>query len=84
MTDQPGVLMIIGGAFILVGIVLYLWDRHESLAYRDQLMQRPDMREFLTNWPPHWWLKTLHLGGSISLAIGIVLLGLGLIFHFTG
>ena len=84
MTDQPGALMIIGGVFILIGIVLYLWDRHESLAYHDQLMQRHDMREFLTNWPPRWWLKAFYLGGSISLAIGIVLLGLGLIFHFTG
>jgi len=84
MTDQPGVLMLIGGVFILFGIGLYLWDRRESLAYRNQLMQRPDMREFLTNWPPHWWLKALRLGGMISLAIGIVLLGLGLILQFTG
>lgn len=83
MTDQPGVLMIIGGVFILIGIVLYLWDRHESLAYRNQLMQRPDMREFLTNWPPHWWLKTLRFGGSISLAIGVILLGLGLVLRWT-
>ena len=84
MTDQPGVMMIVGGVFILIGIILYVLDQRESLAYRDQLMQKPDMREFLTNWPPRWWLKTLRLGGRISLAIGIVLLGLGLIFHFTG
>lgn len=81
--DQAVVLMIIGGSFVLFGVALYVWDRHESLAYRDKLMQRPDMREFMTNWPPRWWLKTLQFGGTIAVVVGVVLLILGIIFRAT-
>lgn len=76
--------MIIGGAFMLFGISLYVWNRRENLAYRDRLMRRPDMREFMTGWPPRWWLKTLQLGGTIALVVGLALLVMGIVFHTSG
>jgi hypothetical protein len=81
--DQSSMVMIVGGAFIFVGLVLFVMDRRESAAYRDRLMSKHDMVEFMTNWPPRWWLKALELGGVISVAVGVVLLGLGLILHWT-
>lgn len=82
--DQSFVILIIGGAFIVFGAILFLWNRHENLAYRDKLMTRYDMREFMTNWPPHWWLKTLQTGGIISAVVGAGLLVLGLILNLKG
>ncbi|MBI2858734.1 MAG: hypothetical protein HYX90_06625 [Chloroflexi bacterium] len=77
--DQSIVLMIIGAAFVAFGFILFVWGHHETSVYREKLMHRYDMREFMTNWPPRWWLKTLHLGGGIALAVGAALAVLGLI-----
>lgn len=82
--EQSVVILIIGGAFIVFGAILFLWDRHENLAYRDKLMTRYDMREFMTSWPPRWWLKTLEMGGIISAIVGVGLLILGLILSLNG
>ncbi len=81
--EQSVVLMIIGGAFVVFSVILFLWGRHERLAYRDQLAQRYDLREFLTNWPPRWWLKTLHLGGTIAIIVGGALLFIGLFIRIS-
>lgn len=82
--DQSIVILIIGGAFIVFGAILFLWDRHENLAYRDKLMTRYDMREFMTAWPPRWWLKTLEMGAIISAIVGVGLLILGLVLILNG
>ncbi|MDO8473617.1 MAG: hypothetical protein Q7T05_07365 [Dehalococcoidia bacterium] len=82
--EQTTVILIVGGAFIIFGAILFLWDRRENLAYRDKLISRHDMREFMTAWPPRWWLKTLQLGGIISLIVGVGLLILGLVLRLKG
>lgn len=74
MPEKPLPLAILGVAFLLVGVVLALIGAREERAYDRSLASRPDLREFLTGWPPRSWRKTLIIGGVTGLAAGIVLL----------
>ena len=73
--------LILGCVFIVFGIAMFLWARSERLAYRDKLTRMRDMREFMTNWPPRWWVNSLNIGGVIAVPIGIILLIMGLVFR---
>ena len=82
--DDSSLVLLIGGIFLAVGFIFVLWGLRERKAYMSSLVERQDMREFLTRWPERWWLNTLVMGGWIALAVGAVLLVLGLIFWLTG
>lgn len=77
-------IIVLGIIFISFGGVMFLWGHHERLTYRDALTQKPDMREFMTNWPPRWWLYTLDVGGFAAMAVGVVLLAIGLALLRSG
>jgi uncharacterized membrane protein YwaF len=78
------IMMVMGGVFILLGLVAMFWDRREAKSYYDSLSSRPDSREFLDHWPPRPQFGALKIGGWIAIAIGVIMLIIGLIFWLWG
>ena len=76
--------IVLGGFFVLFGLVFLWWGKKEERAYRDSLMYRRDLREFMTGWPPRRGAGALKLGGWISLAIGIPLLIVAAVLWLQG
>jgi len=74
------IMMGMGGFFILLSIICFLWARSEERGINNALSRRRDLREFLTRWPPSIEPGALRLGGWIMIAIGIVLIILGGVF----
>ena len=71
------VMMGIGGFFLTLGIISFLWARGEERGLNHSLSQRPDLREFLTRWPSRIEPGALRVGGWILVAMGLVLIILG-------
>lgn len=81
--DDHSIVALVGGIFLVVGIIFLAWGFRERRGYLDSLVQRRDMREFLTRWPERWWLNTLMVGGWVGLSLGVILLILGLVFWLS-
>ena len=81
--DDHSLVALLGGVFLAVGIAFLVWGFRERKGYLNSLVQRLDMREFLTRWPERWWLNTLMVGGWIGLSVGLILLVLGLVYWLT-
>lgn len=79
------VLMGIGGLFLLIGLGAIIWGRMEEKSYFDALSTRTnDFREFLDHWPPRPQFGALKIGGWITIAIGVAMLGVGGVFWVWG
>jgi hypothetical protein len=66
-----------GGFFILLGIIGFLWGRYEERTYYDSIAGRPDVREFLDHLP---WRPEPHaiiVGARIATIVGLALLIFG-------
>lgn len=74
------IMMGMGGFFLLLAIISFLWARGEERGINDALSRRRDLREFVTRWPPHIEPGALRAGGWILIATGLVLIILGGIF----
>ena len=74
------IVMGIGGFFILLAIVFFLWARGEERGLNYGLSRRSDLREFLTRWPHRIEPAALRVGGWISIIVGVVLIILGGVF----
>lgn len=57
-----------------------MWASREETHYLDVVSHRPDVREFLERWPPRIEPRALRIGGWIAMAVGLVLLAMGVIF----
>ena len=71
---------IMGVIFSLLGSGLVVWGRIEEKAYYENITKRPDAKEFLTHLPFRPEPGGLKAGGYISLAIGLVMLVMALVF----
>lgn len=78
------IFLIIGGVFVVVGIIMYLVGRREESRYYDSLYTRTDIKEFLRRFPKHPEPLALKIGGRISVAVGVVMSILGGIFWRLG
>jgi len=68
-------LLILGSIFALVGLIaIILWIR-ENRRRDIELVQRWDLREYMTHWPERAWLQAWRIGSWVSLLVGLVLLG---------
>ncbi len=78
------VLMGVGGFFILLGVGAFIWGLREEKGYYNAVSNRFDVREFLEHLPhyPQFW--SLKMGGWISIAVGVVLIALGIAFRLRG
>ncbi len=74
------VYMMLGGVFILLGIVGMFWAHREEERYDSILSRRPDVREYLDHWPPRVEFGAIRVGGWVAIAVGVVLMGLGSAF----
>ncbi|MBI2829536.1 MAG: hypothetical protein HYX81_00075 [Chloroflexi bacterium] len=81
--SQESILLIMGGAFILLGLVAMLWGRVEQRSYDASLSTRRDLREYLDHWPPRIEAKALIIGGWISIVVGVVLMGMATWFLYV-
>lgn len=72
-------LMILGVVFFVIGLVMLVVGIREERAYVRELMGRPDLREFLTGWPPRSWRHTLAMGGGIGMTVGVIIFLVGII-----
>ena len=66
-----------GGLFMILGVVGYLWGSYEERSYYENIADRPDVREFLDHLP---WRPEPHaiiIGARISILVGVFLLFCG-------
>ncbi len=75
--------VIAGSIFVVLGILSIIWGYHEEGNYYEAISARFDVREFLERWPPHPQPGALKVGGWITIAVGLVLLGLGIYWWIT-
>jgi len=72
------VILLMGGFFLLLGIIFVLWNKREKKRYYNSiLLTQRDIKESLTHEPERPWLHAWQIGGRISLIVGIVLLIIG-------
>jgi hypothetical protein len=76
--------IIIGGVFVILGIIGFLWSKREEGAYYGSVSERIDVREFLDHTPGRPEPDALRTGGKICIAVGIVVLLVALIFYLLG
>ncbi len=77
------ILMAVGGGFILLGIILILWGRYEEKRLFDALAEKRDLREFSMKHVESPQPGALRIGGWISVALGALLLLIGIILRFS-
>ncbi len=70
----------IGGLFVLLGILVFIWGCREMDAYYTAMSQRRDVREFIERSPLRPEPQALKIGGVIAVAVGIVLVVMGIIW----
>lgn len=75
-SDYP-TFLIMGGALIVVGIILYFWGKREEARYYESISHRYDVREYLERFPKRPEPAALRIGGKIAIIVGAVLLSLG-------
>jgi hypothetical protein len=73
------ILMGVGGFFLLVGISLFFWGWYEAKRIIDALAQKPDLQEF-TSGRVGPQPASLKFGGWLSIAMGGLMLLVGIIF----
>jgi len=72
------IILVMGGCFLLLGIIFILWNKREKQRYYNSiLLTRRDIKETITHEHERFWLQAWQIGGRISLAVGIVLLIIG-------
>ncbi len=74
------IMMGVGGFFLTLALITFLWARGEERGINYSLSERRDLREFLTRWPIRVESGALRVGGWIFIATGLVLVILGGIF----
>ena len=72
------IVVIIGLAFMLLGVGALVWWRFETRRYYEALTNRQDVREFLERSPIRPEPEALQIGGIMLLAVGALMLALGI------
>ncbi len=73
-------LMGMGGLFILLGLGAIIWGKREEKGYYNAISSRFDVREFLEHLPYHPQFGALKTGGWIAIAVGVVMIAMGINF----
>ena len=68
------IISIIGGVFVVLGIVGIIWGKKEEGSWYSSVSERIDVREFLDRQPGRPEPNALKIGGRICLAVGIIIL----------
>jgi hypothetical protein len=78
------IMVIIGGVFVLLGIVGIFWSKKEEGAYYGSISEHVDVREFMDHSPGRPEPPSLRTGGKICIAVGVVVLLASLGFYLVG
>lgn len=77
-----GIVMGLGGLFIILGVGAFLWGRKEEKDYYKAVSARADVREYMEHTPERPEPGALKIGGLITFIIGLVMLIMGIAFWF--
>jgi len=78
------IMIVIGGIFLLLGIIGLIWGRKEEGAYYGSISEHVDVREFLDRAPGRPEPDALRIGGKICLALAVILFLVALGFFIWG
>ena len=78
------ILMVMGGSFLLLGLIGIIWGKREAEGYYDSQVTRYDVREFVERSPNRPEPGALKIGGRIAIALGILMLAGGGALWFWG
>jgi len=78
------ILIGMGVLFILLGLAAFIWGKREEKTYYNSISTHPDMREFLEHEPERPEPGALKTGGWIAMAIGLLMIALGVAFLLWG
>ncbi len=78
------VMIAIGGIFVVLGIIGFLWSKREEGAWYSTVSEHVDVREFVDHSPGRPEPDALRVGGKICIAVGIVLLLISVGFRLWG
>jgi len=72
------ILMGVGGLFLVLGIVAFVWGKREEKGYFDTIATYTrDLREFMNHWPQRPQPGALKVGGWVAITIGLLVLATG-------
>ena len=78
------ILLIVGGVFVILGILGIIWGIREEKKVFEALSQKPDLREFTLKHIETPQPGALKIGGWIAVGLGLILLVVGIIFWRIG
>ena len=78
------VLVIVGGVFLILGIIGILWGIREEKRIFEALSRKPDLREFSLRHVESPQPGALKIGGWIAITLGVLMVVAGIIFWRTG
>jgi len=88
MLNEWLIMLILGGAFVLIGLGGVFWGKKEAGEDYQSITARADVhtdtRKFLEDWKADSGSGALKLGGLLALVVGIFLLVLGTVFMLRG
>jgi hypothetical protein len=69
-----------GVLFILLSIIAFIRGKREEKSYYNSISTRPDVREFLEHKPERPEPGALKIGGWIAMAVGLLMVVMGVAF----
>ncbi len=78
------IFIIVGGVFILLGIIAILWGIREEKKLFEALASKPDLREFSLKHVESPQPGALKIGGWIAIVVGVIVLAAGIILWQLG
>jgi Mg2+/citrate symporter len=78
------IMMIVGGVFVILGIIAIVLGIREEKRIFEALSRMPDLREFSLKHVESPQPGALKIGGWIAIALGVLLVVAGIIFWQTG
>jgi hypothetical protein len=78
------VLIIVGGVFLLLGIMAIIWGIREEKHIFEALSRKPDLRGFTMHHLESPQPGALKIGGWIAITLGVLMVAAGIIFWRTG
>lgn len=78
------ILLIVGGVFVILGIIGIIWGIREEKRIFDALSKKPDLREFTLKHIESPQPGALKIGGWIAIGLGLITVVVGIIFWRTG
>jgi nitrogen fixation-related uncharacterized protein len=74
----------IGVAFVILGVLGFIWGKVEEGSWYGTVSTRIDVREFVDRTPGRPEPGALRIGGKICIAVGVVMLLISAAFFLWG